>query len=60
MTLMGTALRLDVSKPATPQEPYGIPDDNPFVDDPESRPEIYAYGFRNPWTAKMDPDPGNC
>ena len=58
MTLMGSVLRLDVSKPATAEEPYSIPPDNPFVNDGDSLPEIYAYGFRNPWTGKMDPDPG--
>lgn len=29
---------------------YDIPGDNPFVTEPDfARPEIYAYGFRNPW-----------
>ena len=48
-----------MSEPATKDQPYGIPPDNPFINDTQSRPEIYAYGFRNPWTAKMDPDPGD-
>ena len=31
------------------EEGYSIPDDNPFVDDPAIRPEIYASGLRNPY-----------
>ncbi|HZD06356.1 MAG TPA: PQQ-dependent sugar dehydrogenase [Longimicrobiales bacterium] len=36
-TLLGTILRLDVDGEA----PYEIPPDNPFVDDPDARPEIW-------------------
>ena len=32
---------------------YRIPPDNPFVNMPGVRPEIWAFGFRNPW--KMAP-----
>lgn len=49
-TLLGSLLRIDVDGP----EPYGIPDDNPFVADPTSRPEIYAFGFRNLWKFTVD------
>lgn len=31
---------------------YIIPDDNPFGE--EALPEIYAYGFRNPWSMSQD------
>ena len=41
--LMGNILRIDVNG-----SPYNIPADNPFVGTP-ARPEIYAYGFRNPY-----------
>ena len=34
--------------------PYGIPPDNPFVNDDTARPEIYAYGVRNMWRADVD------
>ncbi len=35
-------------------EPYGIPADNPFVSRQDARPEIWAYGFRNPWRCSFD------
>lgn len=31
-----------------------VPDDNPFVDVVGARPEIWAYGFRNPWRMAFD------
>ena len=40
--------------------PYGIPDDNPFLDrhreDPSIRPETWAIGFREPWRYSFDLD----
>jgi PKD repeat protein len=38
-----------------------VPGDNPFIeqpDDPETRSEIWAYGFRNPFTMALDPQTG--
>jgi glucose/arabinose dehydrogenase len=54
-TLLGAILRLDVD-PArvTAEEPYLIPEDNPFVGEPDARPEIWAYGLRNPWRFSFD------
>lgn len=52
-TLLGKILRLDIDHPA-PGKPYGIPSDNPFVSDPKARPEIFAYGIRNPWGFSFD------
>jgi glucose/arabinose dehydrogenase len=35
-----------------------IPDDNPFVDQPGARPEIYSYGHRNPQGMTVHPETG--
>lgn len=51
--LFGKVLRLDVLG-HTPGHPYRIPADNPFAQG-GGRPEIYALGFRNPWTFSFDP-----
>ncbi|MBX3204834.1 MAG: PQQ-dependent sugar dehydrogenase [Labilithrix sp.] len=48
-TLLGKLLRIDPHA----GEPYGIPPDNPFVSG-GGRPEIYAYGLRNPWKFSFD------
>ncbi len=50
-TLLGKILRIDVSGS---QRPYSIPPDNPFVNMKDARPEIYAYGLRNPWHFSFD------
>ena len=55
--LLGKLLRID----PTPDdaEPYRVPDDNPFVDRDGWRPEIWAYGLRNPYRLSFDPDTGD-
>ncbi len=52
-TLLGSILRIDVDAPS-PDLPYGIPPDNPFVSQPDARPEVWAYGLRNPWRFSFD------
>lgn len=56
-TLRGSLLRIDVSGGSDGQE-YRIPPDNPFVGVPDVRPEIWAYGFRNPWRFSFDRETG--
>jgi len=56
-TLLGAIVRLDVSA-STLEEPYRVPDDNPFVDEAGFAPEVWAWGVRNPWRADFDPETG--
>lgn len=49
--LLGKVLRIDVNS----GDPYGIPEDNPFVGK-KGRDEIFAWGLRNPWGMSADPD----
>jgi putative heme-binding domain-containing protein len=56
--LRSSVLRIDVDHPTTVQ-PYSIPADNPFVDLDGARPEVWAYGFRNPWKMSFDPPTGS-
>ncbi len=51
-TLLGKILRIDPG--ASNGKPYTVPADNPFVDRPDARPEIYSYGLRNPWRFSFD------
>lgn len=47
--LLGKILRIDVRG-----DPYSVPASNPFVGDAQARPEIWAYGLRNPWRFSFD------
>lgn len=53
-TYLGKILRIDVNT----NQSYLIPSDNPFVADKMAKPEIWAYGFRNPWRFSFDKNSG--
>ena len=53
--LRGKILRIDPLR----GEPYSIPPNNPFVDQPPALPEIFAYGVRNPWRYSFDRQTGD-
>ena len=48
--LLGSILRID----ARAGDPYAVPADNPFVAEPNARPEVWSYGLRNPWRFSFD------
>ena len=56
-TLLSTMIRIDIDN-TTGTQNYSIPADNPFVDNPNARDEIYAYGLRNMWRFSWDPVTG--
>ncbi len=56
--LLGAILRIDVDR-REGGRPYAVPADNPFTSTMNARPEIWAYGLRNPWKFGVDPKTGN-
>ena len=53
--LIGKLLRIDIDTQSGGNN-YGIPSDNPFIGDPNTRDEIWATGLRNPFRFTMDPE----
>jgi glucose/arabinose dehydrogenase len=68
-SLLGKLLRIDVDGDTRSVDgtdrtdgtglPYLIPPDNPFVGDPTARPEVWAFGLRNPWRFSFDRETGD-
>jgi uncharacterized repeat protein (TIGR03806 family) len=57
-TLLAKVLRIDVDHPE-PGKAYAVPKDNPFLSLKGARPEIWAYGLRNPWRMTADEKTGH-
>lgn len=61
-SVLGKVMRLDVDKIPSQDEistrglwgNYSVPRDNPYSDDQEMAPEVWAMGFRNPWRCSFD------
>ena len=63
--LLGKVLRI-IPRPGdlSTAKPYGIPANNPFatknpLSSARRRPEVFAYGLRNPWRASVDAETGD-
>jgi glucose/arabinose dehydrogenase len=55
--LRGSIIRIDVDE-RTGDKPYGIPEGNAFAEG-EGPPEVWDYGFRNPWRMSIDAESGD-
>ncbi|XP_040988164.1 HIPL1 protein-like isoform X1 [Juglans microcarpa x Juglans regia] len=61
-SVLGKIMRLDINSIPSAEEidklgrwgNYSIPPDNPYKEDTELQPEIWAYGLRNPWRCSFD------
>ncbi|MBM4074930.1 MAG: PQQ-dependent sugar dehydrogenase, partial [Planctomycetes bacterium] len=56
--LLSAILRIDVDNEEAGRN-YRIPADNPFLETPNARGEIWAFGFRNPWRMSFDRKSGD-
>ena len=54
-SLLGSIIRI---VPRTTEPSYDYPDDNPYLNDPSKRPELWAKGLREPWGFWRDPITG--
>lgn len=52
--LRGTFIRINPLATPVNGKYYEVPSDNPFVGNPDFRPEIWSYGHRNPWRWAFD------
>jgi glucose/arabinose dehydrogenase len=56
--VLGSILRIDPTGTNSANGNYGVPQDNPFVGQAGFVPEIWAYGFRNPFRFSFDSSTG--
>jgi uncharacterized repeat protein (TIGR03806 family) len=56
--LLACLVRIDVDK-SDPGKAYRVPPDNPFVKHKGARPEVWAYGLRQPWKFSFDTATGD-
>lgn len=56
--LLSSILRIDVDHKDAGKN-YAVPRDNPFIAMKGARPEVWAYGFRNPWRMSFDQQSGS-
>jgi uncharacterized repeat protein (TIGR03806 family) len=56
--VLSSILRIDVDHPGAGKA-YGVPEDNPFVSMKGARPEVWAYGLRQPWKFSFDRKTGD-
>jgi uncharacterized repeat protein (TIGR03806 family) len=56
--VLASILRIDVDHPDK-DRPYSVPKDNPFVNMKGARPEVWAYGTRQPWKFSFDRKTGD-
>jgi uncharacterized repeat protein (TIGR03806 family) len=56
--LLACILRIDVDH-ADEGKGYRVPKDNPFVETKGARPEVWAYGIRQPWKMSFDRKTGD-
>lgn len=56
-TLLGSIIRIDVDASSS-ITPYSVPNDNPLVGQDSFRPELWAWGLRNPWRMSFDSETG--
>ncbi|MFK7809139.1 MAG: PQQ-dependent sugar dehydrogenase [Saprospiraceae bacterium] len=54
--MLGKMLRIDVDSDT---QPYGIPPNNPYLNDSDVLDEIWAIGLRNPWRYSFDRKTGD-
>jgi len=56
-SMLGKVLRIDVDR-KDPGKNFAVPHDNPFINNPDALPEIWAYGLRNIWRMAFDKETG--